>query len=352
MIDEDGSAWPGWRDATERALYGPGGFFVRERPAAHFRTSVHASPLFARAVAALLLRVDEALGRPDGLALVDVGAGSAELLTGVLAALPDEVAARVAPYAVERSARPAGLDDRIHWTAAPPRGVRGLLFANEWLDDIPVDIAETDEAGEPRYVLVRPADGRERPGGPLSAEDAAWLRRWWPIAGTPGARAEIGLPRDAAWAAAAGSLDAGLAVAVDYAHERSARPPYGTLTGFRDGREVPPVPDGSCDLTSHVALDAVGGGAPLVTQRAALRALGVSGARPPLALASTDPRGYLRGLAAAGEAAELIDPSGLGAFRWLATPVGDACHGLLPTGPETGPATVPETGPETGPAGE
>ncbi|MDJ0343965.1 SAM-dependent methyltransferase [Streptomyces sp. H10-C2] len=345
MIDDDGSGWTGWRNATERALYGPGGFFVRERPAAHFRTSVHASPLFARAVAELLLRVDRALSRPDELALVDIGAGAGELLTGVLGALPDDVAARVRPHAVERAARPAGLDDRVSWTSAPPRGVRGLLFANEWLDNIPVDIAETDEAGEPRYVLVLPADGQERLGGPLRDEDAAWLRRWWPIAGAPGARAEIGQPRDAAWAAAAGSLDAGLAVAVDYAHERDARPPYGTLTGFRDGREVPPVPDGSCDLTSHVALDAVASCAPpitpgvtspttaLITQRAALRALGVSGARPPLALASTDPRGYLRGLAAAGEAAELTDPGGLGAFRWLATPVGGACHGLLTDGP-------------------
>ena len=42
-----------WRVATERALYGPDGFFRRHRPGAHFRTSVHASPLFAEAVARL-----------------------------------------------------------------------------------------------------------------------------------------------------------------------------------------------------------------------------------------------------------------------------------------------------------
>ena len=91
--------WSTWRTASEHALYGtldkrsrerPGersgapqddaarsrgpqkqgpreqdpqeqpaeGFFVREAPAAHFRTSVHASPLFAVAVARLLRRVD------------------------------------------------------------------------------------------------------------------------------------------------------------------------------------------------------------------------------------------------------------------------------------------------------
>jgi hypothetical protein len=69
-------------------------------------------------------------------------------------------------------------------------------------------------------------------------------------------------------------------------------------------------------------MDACAGpGAVLRTQREALGALGVTGARPPLALASTDPAGYVRALARAGEAAELTDPSGLGGFLWLEQPV-------------------------------
>src|SRR5690606_3433104 len=109
-----------------------------------------------------------------------------------------------------------------------------------------------------------------------------------------------------------------------------ARPPFGTLTGFRDGRETLPVPDGSCDITAHVAVDAcaatAGGppGARLPTQREALRALGVTGARPPLALASSDPAGYVRALAGAGEAAELTAEGGLGDFWWLVQVVGPA----------------------------
>lgn len=35
---------PTWKQAWDAALYGPDGFFRREAPAAHFRTSVHASP--------------------------------------------------------------------------------------------------------------------------------------------------------------------------------------------------------------------------------------------------------------------------------------------------------------------
>ncbi|MFF8269396.1 SAM-dependent methyltransferase [Streptomyces sp. NPDC016562] len=319
MSTQDRSEAPvRWRGAMETALYGPGGFYVRPGgpgPAGHFRTSVHASPLYARAVARLLRWVDAQLGHPAELGLVDVGAGRGELLAGVLAALEPEpeLAARVRPYAVERARRPDGTDPRIRWVAEPPERTTGLLFANEWLDNVPLEIAQ-----DGRYVLVAP-DGTESAGGPLEGADRAWLERWWP----GGGRAEIGRTRDEAWAAAVGTLERGLAVAVDYAHTREARPPYGTLTGFRSGREVPPVPDGSCDVTAHVALDACAGpGAALLTQREALADLGVSGARPPLALASADPAAYVRGLAAAGEAAELTARGGLGDFLWLCQPVG------------------------------
>ncbi|MGW3659320.1 SAM-dependent methyltransferase [Streptomyces sp. NPDC005151] len=326
MTDE----WRGWQEAAQTALYGDGGFYRSpEGPAGHFRTSVHASPLFAAAVARLLAGTARELGT-DRVDLVDLGAGRGELLTGVLAALPGIAPAGLAvrAYAVEIAARPPGLDPRIEWCAEPPQGVRGLLFANEWLDNVPTPVAETDADGVDRYVLVRTADGTERLGAPVTGADAEWLRRWWPSAG-PGSRAEIGRPRDEAWARAVATLSEGLAVAVDYAHVREARPPFGTLTGFRAGREVRPVPDGSCDLTSHVALDACaaagaggGMGPEVVDQREALRGLGVSGERPSLALASTDPAAYVRALASAGEAAELTARGGLGDFGWLMQRVG------------------------------
>ncbi|MFF0569893.1 SAM-dependent methyltransferase [Streptomyces sp. NPDC004041] len=331
MTDE----WRGWREAAQAALYGDEGFYrspVRspKGPAGHFRTSVHASPLFATAVAELLTGIARELDTGT-VALVDVGAGRGELLSGVL----DALAARpegvdVTPYAVEVAARPPGLDPRIKWCAQPPAGVTGLLFANEWLDNVPVEVAEADAEGVPRYVRVRTSDGAERLGAEVTGADAAWLERWWPLS-APGERAEIGRPRDAAWAGAVGSLRAGLAVAVDYTHVRGGRPPFGTLTGFRDGHEVRPVPDGSCDLTAHVALDACAAAVArvradvscqLTDQRTALHRLGVGGDRPPLSLAATDPAGYVRALAAAGEAAELTARGGLGDFGWLLHRVG------------------------------
>jgi hypothetical protein len=122
-----------------------------------------------------------------------------------------------------------------------------------------------------------------------------------------------------------------LAVAIDYAHDAGRRPEFGTLTGYRDGHQVAAVPDGSCDVTAHVALDACEDAVTRtvdlparealrqtrLSQRDALHLLGVSGVRPPLSLASTDPLGYLKALSAASGAADLTDPDGLGGFGWL-----------------------------------
>lgn len=313
-----------WRDAMQQALYGRAGFFTRHAPRDHFRTSACTSPLFAQAIARLAGSVDQAMG--DGrFEIVDIGAGRGELLLGIAVNLASDLRKRARFRAVELAPRPEDLPQWIDWLAEPPRHVTGLLVATEWLDNVPLEVVERGEAGEWRQVLVDPATGAEEMGGPVAPEDAAWLRRWW----AEGVRAEPGGPRDAAWAAAVSTLDRGLAVAVDYGHLAAARPMGGTLTGYRDGRQVAPVPDGSCDLTAHVAVDAVatageraaGRPSQLLDQRAALRALGVDATRPPLSLASEDPGGYVRALAAATQAAELTDPYGLGAHYWLTQPV-------------------------------
>ena len=300
-----------WRDAVERALYGPDGFFLRESPERHFRTSVTATPVFAAAVRELARRVDEALGRPDPFDVVDLGAGSGELLQ----ALPD-VPSRWRLTAVERAPdRGAGL----RWSPQVPE-VEGLLFANEWLDAVPLDVVF-----DGRLVEVA-VDGTERLGAPAPDEVLAWAARWWP----QGRRVEVGLTRDRAWAAAVARVRRGLAVAADYGHVLGDRSDLGdrrpTLTGYRDGRQVHPVPDGSCDITAHVALDAclAATGGRMLLQRQALTALGVDPTPPDRSLATTDPRGYLALLQAANGAGELLDRRSLGSFGWLVVPVGVA----------------------------
>ncbi len=111
----------------------------------------------------------------------------------------------------------------------------------------------------------------------------------------------------------------GATLAIDYGHLRSQRPVEGTLTSYREGRLTALCIDGSHDVTAHVAMDALAAAVSgtLSTQRDSLRGLGISGARPPLGLASTNPHKYVRELSAAGEAAELIEPNGLGGFWWV-----------------------------------
>ena len=298
------TVWRRWREAMADALYGADGFYRRpDAPAAHFRTSAHASPLWAEAIAALVERV-------DGDTVVEIGAGGGELMTALAARLPTHrlVAVDVAP-------RPAQVPDRVEWRDALPEFFEGVLLAVEWLDVVPVDVAERTDDGV-HYVEVSP-DGSERIGETVDSADTQWLQRWWPLAEV-GDRAEIGATRDEAWAAAVARLSRGLALAVDYAAD-PRRDVAGTLTGYRRGRQLLPVPDGSGDITAHVLMDSCAAAVPdvesrLLAQRDALRSLGVDGQRPAYA---EDPRTYLAALQEAGEAMELLDPDGLGAFSWL-----------------------------------
>lgn len=310
---------PTWKTAWDTALYGPDGFFRTQSPAAHFRTSVHASPLFARA----LLR----LAREAGLdTVVDVGAGRGELLTELHALDPC-----MTLLGVEVAPRPAELPAAVAWTTALPESVDGLVVANEWLDNIPCHVVEVGEDSAPRMVHVDPTTGKESFGSTLSASSvpqglAAWCARWWSLDGAePGVRAEVGTTRDAAWADVARRVTHGLAIAVDYGHTADARPPFGTLRSYLEGREVEVLPDGSRDVTAHVAVDSVAArvGGQVISQREALRRLGVSGTRPDLALATSEPSTYVAELARATEAAELTAEGGLGDFSWVVSAAGD-----------------------------
>ncbi|MEU4801108.1 SAM-dependent methyltransferase [Actinosynnema sp. NPDC023587] len=297
MRDSEGA----WRTA----LYGPEGFFTRGAvPADHFRTAPLIGPELAEALLVLLERVDFALGGPARLDFVDVGAGGGELAAAVRSLATGPLADRLRVTAVDLG--PARSLPGVGWTRELPAAVHGLLVGHEWLDAIPCPLV-------------------------VGPHEDPWLDRWWPLA--PGRRAEVGAPRDRAWADAVGRVR-GAALAVDYGHLRADRAagryPEGTFAAYREGRRVPPVFDGSCDLTAHVALDAcaeaAGGDRVLVSQRDALAALGLS---------SSSPRGltgvaWLEAAAKASRVAELRAPGGLGSFGWLLHGVGVPVADLLP----------------------
>ncbi|RAS60257.1 SAM-dependent MidA family methyltransferase [Lentzea atacamensis] len=301
-----------WEAAWHSALYGPGGFFARgEKPSSHFRTSPLVGPELATALLELLSRVDAALGFPPVVDFVDVGAGGGELAFAVRSLASGSLASRLRVTAVELGP-PVELPG-VRWVSEVPSCV-GLLVGHEWLDSIPCPVV-TGPSADP------------------------WITRWWPSL-RDGEQAEVGAPRDAAWAAAVSSVR-GAALAIDYGHLVSSR--RFTLTGYRAGRQVPPVFDGSCDITAHVAFDsaasAAGGDWVLVSQRDALAALGLAGS------ASGSGWEWLESAARAGRIAELRDPSGLGGFGWLLHGNGVAVADLLPALPpwRPNPASFPES---------
>lgn len=308
-----------WEDAWHEALYGRAGFYRRHAPADHFVTSVQGVPGAGQLIAEAVLALAR---RHRCTRVVDVGAGRGELLGALRTLDPD-----LQLLGLDVVERPARLD--ADWVTSPggtalPPGLRGLrdtlVIAHEWLDVVPAPVVQRDDQGVWRVVTVL-SDGTESVGPVLDGADLAWAERWLRA---DVQRAEIGRPRDQAWADLVGRVDSGVVVAVDYGHTEDDRPRHGTLTGFRAGREVDPVPDGSCDLTAHVAVDSLVAAtrhtAPIVlTQAEALRDLlgERTGHAPDHALARTRPTAYLEALARRGAFTALTGPGGLGGFRWV-----------------------------------
>lgn len=317
-----------WIDAWGEALYGPHGFYrAAPGPAAHFLTATH-GVLGEELAFALLAYADRYAGMPLRR-VIDVGAGRGELATAFVAAAA-ALDRDLEVTGVDIVLRPDHLDARIGWLQSPGGGglpddlvglTASLVIAHEWLDVVPCVVAEVDDAGNLREVLVTP-DGAETLGEPVTGADLDWCTAYWPLLDpTPGDRVEIGRTRDLAWRDLLARIDSGMAIAVDYGHVAGARPLTGTLTAYRDGRETDPVPDGSCDLTAHVAMDSLSGHA-VVSQREALLGAGLSVALPDPALARTAPTAYLDALTRANARAQLVNRGSFGGFLWSITHVG------------------------------
>lgn len=227
------------------------------------------TPAVAELVVASLDHVAQcAPGSTHPLTVVDLGSGHGVLLAQVDTLLRERGRSDVRLIGVDLRPRPDRAPASIDWVQADVREYlastrvhRGVLIAHELLDDVPLVIVERAEDGVLRRVDADPTTGAQVLG-PLhdDPDDVAWLARWWPV-DRPLARAEVGRSRDALWQQMLHAVDDGICIAVDYGHLRDERIAGtwdgGTCVGYRAGRAVSPVADGSCNLTAHVAFDAL-----------------------------------------------------------------------------------------------
>jgi len=203
-------------------------------------TAAQLQPVFSILMAACVRSLFEEMERPEDFVVVDLGAGRGEM------------AAAFAQW------RYVGVD--LERGALPER-FRGVVFANEFFDALPVSVAvrrgaafherQVDWNGE-RFVWVE--------GGPMEGEAAEWLRRY-AAAVEEGGVAEVNL-RALRWLEEiAARLESGFLLVIDYGYtaREAARFPAGTLMSYRRHAALEDVlaEPGERDITAHVCFTAL-----------------------------------------------------------------------------------------------
>ena len=329
---------------------------LRVGPKGDFATSPSLGPQFAALLAPQIAQWLQQHG-DSPLSLIEAGPGegdlAADLVMQLVAGWP-ELARQLELVLIEPNAgmaarqrrRLAAAPLRVRWAsfadlAASP--LQGVLLAHEVLDALPVarviwdgacwrrQVVRFDEAGAAGLPL------RLEPGEPLDPQvDAAE----WRLLQLRGLLAHHRLPSGwttelhtavAPWLAdAAAALDRGVLLVVDYALENRRynleTRASGTLLAYRDQRASGDLlgDPGHWDLTAHLCLetleaDACSSGWQPLGQRLqgeALLALGL--AQRLYGLQQSRPDQLAEALASREALLRLVDPAGLGAFRWVA----------------------------------
>ncbi|MCA1736932.1 MAG: SAM-dependent methyltransferase [Actinobacteria bacterium] len=248
----------------EIALYGEGGFFrgetIRSVSDGDFLTSPEVSSLFGVTLAEFVRQEHRRLGEP--FRLVDVGAGSGSLLRSLLAEYPVEAwAVEVSPPARARLVRLVPADRVVSSLAELPSPLRGVVVANELIDNLPMALAQKmDGRWRERWVGLEGdtfvmVDADPRP------EVLDWLHRFaGPVA--EGGWVEVQSHAQAWLSELLGRLIEGSVVIVDYgelAENLSHRREAGTLRTYR-GHHLGPDPllePGTTDITADVNFTAL-----------------------------------------------------------------------------------------------
>ncbi len=242
----------------EKALYGPDGFFgsgkLRSTGAGDFLTSPEVSPHFGRTLGRLVQAEYERLGDP--FTVVEAGAGSGSLLRQLLELCDVEA------LAVERSpAARESLSGFVEVADQVPESFRGVLIANELLDNLPMGLAQMVDGEWRERWVGREGDGLVLVDADPRPDAAAWLDTFsGPV--PDGGWVEVQLVARAWVSAAVAAVTEGSVVLIDYgdtAEGLANRRASGTLRTYRSHHLGPdPLAEpGQTDITADVNFSAL-----------------------------------------------------------------------------------------------
>ena len=172
----------------ELALYDvSGGFFatgpVRSQKAGDFLTSPEVSSAFGHTLGQYVADEFERLRRPSDFTLIEMGAGSGSLMEPLLRSLsfePRVVLSEASPAARNRlrqrfpSADVRNGDLDVLGDIQPEGGLRGVILANELLDNLPMALVVRDGDGWSERWVGSDGDDLQMVSAPVRAEVERW----------------------------------------------------------------------------------------------------------------------------------------------------------------------------------
>ncbi|MBF0193711.1 MAG: SAM-dependent methyltransferase [Magnetococcales bacterium] len=284
LIKDSGGSIPFIR-FMEQALYHPQkGYYMtaskRLGSAGDFVTAPELTSLFGELLALQMIELWQLMGSPKNFKLIEVGPGSGRLAYDILktASKFKTFYAAVSYDLVEISddfrqrqrklLKDGGVIKKIRWHSdidkATDGGVIGAIFANEFLDALPVHLVEQVPHGLGEVgVKLTTEDKFATEIIPLSKDIAGDYFTSRGISLATGTRTEIGLPGQN-WVTKTGKLlKEGMVLLIDYGHPQNDYyakvRTNGTLAGHLKHVRIddPLANPGEMDLTAHVDFSAI-----------------------------------------------------------------------------------------------
>jgi SAM-dependent MidA family methyltransferase len=268
----------------EAALYQPGlGYYTssgrKVGAEGDFYTSMNVHGAFGRLIAKEICRFWELLDSPAHFTVAEAGAGGGQLALDIMDAIGElnpTLYGALSYRLIEKEpslkeAQAAFLlrhAERLAWSspeqlAAGELRFTGCIISNELFDAMPVHVVEMTGEGIKELYVGADGDGFvERLAPPSTAELAAYLERYQ-VSLMPGQRGEINLAAPAWIASAAGALERGFVLTIDYGYlaEELYAPQRrnGTLLCYHrhNTGENPYVLVGEQDITTHINFSAL-----------------------------------------------------------------------------------------------